>query len=82
MPPLVNCTAPGPLTTRPAALKFPALNWMVEPAAALKFPPNTPPALRFSVPVKVVTVPLLLKGTPKVVLPAVTDFRTVPAFWK
>ena len=32
------------------------------------------------IPVIAVTTPLLLKGTPILVVPVVTDLRTVPAF--
>ena len=65
----------------PAELKLPAANWMLVPNGAVKPPPKTPPAVRLIVPAKEMTVPLLLKGTPKTEPPLLfAHFRTTPAF--
>ena len=64
----------------PVELKFPPSNWMAVPPAALNTPPKAPPPSNFSDPADAVSVPVLLNGTPILVMPVVPDLVTVPAF--
>ena len=76
-----NRTEPAPLRSVPIVC-VPPLRYRVAPAGTVTPPPSEPPPLRSRVSLMIVVpVPVLVKGIPKVLVPA-PDLVRVPALLK